>query len=199
MGQTTKSIAAVVGLAVGLTVLAMGPAAEQQGRAMVNDEDQSKFVIDGARHATDQTIRQIVQARTVPATPAQCWQRWTTGEGVGTFLSEDNAIDLRVGGVFEVLFAMQLPEGQRGSEDCKILSFVPERMLSFEWNAPPMFPEVREERSRVVVFFEPVDGGTRVELVHLGFGQGEQWDQVYEYFSKAWMRVMDRFAGISEA
>lgn len=199
MGRTTKSIAAVVGLAVGLTVLAMGPAAEQQGRAMVNDEDHSNLVIDGARHATDQTSRQILQARTVPATPAQCWQRWTTGEGVGTFLSEDNAIDLRVGGVFEVLFAMQLPEGQRGSEDCKILSFVPERMLSFEWNAPPMFPEVREERSRVVVFFEPVDGGTRVELVHLGFGQGEQWDQVYEYFSKAWMRVMDRFAGISEA
>lgn len=199
MGRTTKSVAAMVGLAVGLTVLAMGPAAEQQGRAMAKDEDHADLAIDGARHAMEQTSRQIVETRTVPATPSQCWQRWTTGEGIGTFLSPDNAIDLRIGGVFEVLFAMQLPEGQRGSENCRVLSYVPERMLSFEWNAPPIFPEIRQERSRVVIFFEQVDGGTRVELVHLGFGHGEQWDQAYEYFTKAWVRVMDRFAGIAEA
>lgn len=199
MGRMTKSIAAVVGLAVGLTVLAMGPAAEQQGRAMAEDEGRLGLIIDGARHAADATDRQIVEARTVAATPTQCWQRWTTGDGVATFMSSENSIDLRVGGAFEVLFAMQLPEGQRGSENCRILSYVPERMLSFEWNAPPTFPQVRQERSRVVVFFEPVDGGTRVELVHLGFGQGEQWDQVYEYFTKAWARVMDRFAGFAEA
>lgn len=199
MGRMTQTVAVVIGFAVGLTVLAMGPAAERQGRSMAENEEHARLIIDGARHATESTDRRIIEARTVPATPAQCWQRWTTGDGVGEFMSPNNSIELRIGGDYEILFAMQLPRGEQGSEDCKVLSYVPERMLSFEWNAPPMFPEVRQQRSRVVVFFEPVDGGTRVELVHLGFGEGEQWDQVYEYFTKAWARVMDRFAGIAEA
>lgn len=193
MARGVKALAAVVGLAVGLSVLAMGPAGERRGAAMAISSDTAGRTIDGARHQGE-TDRAIVQSRTVPATPARCWAAWTTGRGVASFMSEHNNIDLRIGGAYEIYFAMQLPEGQRGSEGCRVLSYLPERMLSFEWNAPPMFPEARAQRSRVVVLFDAVEGGTRVELTHLGFGSGEQWDQVHEYFTKAWPRVMDNFA-----
>jgi len=195
MGKLVRSVAVVVGLGVGLAVLAMGPAADHQGAAMAEPESKAEdFTIHGGLHEVEPTDRQIVESRVVAASAHDCWDKWTTSEGVGSFLTTNNSVDLRIGGAFEVYFAMQLPEGQRGSEGCKILSYLPLRMLSFEWNAPPTFPEVRGRHSRVVVMFDAVEGGTRVELTHLGFGSGTQWDQVHEYFTNAWPRVMDNFA-----
>jgi uncharacterized protein YndB with AHSA1/START domain len=195
MNKLVRGVAAVVGLGVGLAVLAMGPAGNRHGAAMAEpDSPTSDLTIHGNLHDAKPTDRQIVETRVVNASPKACWDKWATSEGVGSFLTKNSTVELRIGGPFEVYFAMQLPEGHRGSEGCKILSYLPERMLSFEWNAPPTFPEVREKRSRVVVMFDEVENGTRVELTHLGFGSGTQWDQVHEYFTQAWPRVMDSFA-----
>lgn len=195
MGRLMQGVAAVVGLGVGLGVLAMGPDGQLRGAMMAeSDSGIDGLIIDGGLHEANRTDLQIVEVRVVDASPKACWEKWTTSEGVGSFLTENNTIELRIGGPFELYFAMQLPEGQRGSEGCKILSYLPQRMLSFEWNAPPTFPEVRGKRSRVVVVFDQTDSGTRVELTHLGFGSSEQWGQVHEYFTKAWPRVMDSFA-----
>lgn len=200
MGKLVQGVAMVAGVGVGLVVLAMGPAGDSQGAMMAAPNNGTgELTIDGGLHEAKPTDRQIVETRVVAASPKACWDKWTTSEGVGSFLTENNTVELRVGGPFEVYFAMQLPEGQRGSEGCKILSYLPQRMLSFEWNAPPTFPEVRENRSRVVVMFEETDRGTRVELTHLGFGSSEQWGQVHEYFTKAWPRVMDSFAASFES
>ncbi|MFG0284924.1 MAG: SRPBCC domain-containing protein [Phycisphaerales bacterium JB039] len=150
--------------------------------------------ISAGLHVAEPTDRQITVERTVATPVAECWRLWTTGAGVGSWLTPDNRIELRIGGPYEIYFSMTAPEGQRGSEGCRILSYLPERMLSFEWNAPPQFPEVRAQRSRVVILFDEVEAGTRVRLAHTGFGDGDQWDQVYDYFSAAWPRVMDHFA-----
>lgn len=157
------------------------------------EQASDKYLIDGGLHEPSDGERQIAVERVVSLPVAECWRMWTTTEGVGSFLTPHNKIELTVGGPFEVYFRIENPEGQRGSEGCKVLSFLPERMLSFEWNAPPHFAEVRKKRSRVVVMFEEVPSGTKVELIHLGFGQSEQWDQVHEYFTLAWPQVMDRF------
>lgn len=44
-------------------------------------------------------------------------------------------------------FNLNAPSGKKGSEGMKILSFLPETMLSFEWNAPPDFPEIRGQKN----------------------------------------------------
>jgi hypothetical protein len=70
-------------------------------------------------------------------------------------------------------------------------------MLSFTWNAPPNFPEERPQRTFVVLFFTPVDGGVRLELNHLGWPAsgldqgGGRWSELYDYFSKAWPQIFD--------
>ena len=103
----------------------------------------------------------------------EVWRKWTTEEGLKTFLVKDCEVELKIGGAFEMYFNPDAPPGSQGSEGCKILSFLPEKMLSFSWNAPPTIPTIRAlgDMAWVVVFFEEINSNrTKVELNHLGFG-----------------------------
>ena len=124
------------------------------------------------------------------------WLKWTTHEGLLTFFGRDNKIELRPGGPFEIYFLMDNPPGLKGSEGCTVLSYLPERMLSYTWNAPPEYPDIRnhDHQTWVVIFFKPIgESKTEVELNHLGWLSGEQWDAVYNYFEEAWESVLDLF------
>ncbi len=105
----------------------------------------------------------------------------------------DNRIDLQPFGRYEILFLMDNPEGLQGGEGNVVLSFLPCKMLSFTWNAPPDFPLIRnhEHKTWVVVEFEETpDNTTTLTLSHLGWLKGDEWDQVFNYFDQAWSRVM---------
>jgi uncharacterized protein YndB with AHSA1/START domain len=135
-------------------------------------------------------IRKIVD---VPASVDDTWKAWTTLEGVKTFFAPEASLELAVGGDYEMYFAPESPKGQQGGEGCKILSFVPGEMLSFTWNAPPSMPEVRKERTWVVLTFTPLEGNkTRVSLIHLGWQVGEEWQKALKYFDSAWEIVLGR-------
>src|SRR3974377_1143814 len=100
------------------------------------------------------------------------WSRWTTHEGLKTFFGRDNKIELEEGGCFEIYFLMENPEGLRGSEGCRILTFTPGEMISFTWNAPPDFKEVRESSyfTAVIVNFRAINGKqTEISIRHLGW------------------------------
>jgi len=135
---------------------------------------------------------QLEKAVLVEATPEEVWRAWTTVEGVKTFFAVDARIELRVGGEYEIYFDSSASEGERGSEGCKVLSYVPGSMLSFSWNAPPQFEKTREERAQwVVLFFLPVgERRTLVRFLELGWTDDEESQQVYRYFDRAWTLVL---------
>ncbi len=143
-----------------------------------------------------EALPMIEVTRLVGAPVGDVWNAWTTSEGFdacfdGPRLDE---IELRPGGPFVIHWKPDAPEGERGSETCTVLSFVPERMLSFTWNAPPELGAMRDEHSFVVVEFQPLgETLTRVTLRHSGFGEGEAWQSVREYFEPAWPWVLDQF------
>jgi len=64
------------------------------------------------------------------------------------------------------------------------------KMLSFSWNAPPSLPQVRGQRSHVVIRFYQEASGIRVTLYHDGWGTGGEWDKAYEYFQRAWTEIV---------
>ncbi len=131
---------------------------------------------------------------TVKASITDVWNAWTTTEGVNSFFSPNAKVELRVGGSYEIYFLTDQPYGGRGSEYCKILSYLPNKMLSFDWNAPPHFGKLRFIHTRVIVTFEDLhDGNVKVTMSHVGFGEGEDWFKVYEYFDQAWGYVMTNF------
>jgi uncharacterized protein YndB with AHSA1/START domain len=138
--------------------------------------------------------RMIRKEVVVNASVEAVWHAWTTPEGAVTFFAPRANLQLAVGGPYELYFDLDAPEGSRGGESLKLLSFLPMEMLSFEWTAPPQYPSVRQgPRTWVVIQFYPLSRNeVRVRLTHLGWREGEEWDKVFQYFKRAWDTVLGR-------
>lgn len=127
----------------------------------------------------------------VATDPLTAWSDWASAESlVAWWPAPVVNIDLRVGGPFEILFSTDAPEGERGSEGCAYLSYVPGEMISFTWNAPPHL-SLRSSNTWVVITFTELDHGTEVRLVHTGFLEGPDWDEYMDYFRSAWESVLE--------
>lgn len=143
--------------------------------------------------ASDRILRKEV---VVPATLEQVWRCWTTEEGIAHFFSPESKIELKPGGAY-CIYMMKMPPGKkmkRGTEGCKLLSYIPQEMLAFEWNFPPAVPTLRDSGAltQVVLRFKDVgDGKVKVEFAQLGWKKGEDWDKGYAYFDKAWSFVLN--------
>lgn len=139
-------------------------------------------------------VRSFVKTATIQAPRADVYAAWSDGDVFPRAYDPDRPelsanIDLVIGGRYEWLW-----DGKLGSNGCQVLSYIPGRMISFTWNAPPTQPESRAKYTWVVVeFADTEDGGTKLTLTHLGFGTEAHWDETFEYFSKAWPHVLEQF------
>ncbi|MED5621629.1 SRPBCC family protein [Ideonella sp. BN130291] len=139
-------------------------------------------------HAAERSIDKQVE---VKATLDEAWAAWTTREGITSFFAPDAQIEPWVGGAFHIHIDPGAERGMKGADDMRFMALQPKKMLSFDWNAPPSLPQARQQRTFVVVRFEPVDAThTRVSLHHTGWGDGGEWDKAYAYFDRAWGNVL---------
>lgn len=121
----------------------------------------------------------------------EVWNAWTTEAGAKTFFAPACNIDLRPDGPYEIFFNPDASPGERGGEGLRVLAVQAMQMFSFTWNAPPSLPQVRGQRTHVTLRFFAEEGGrTRVTLYHDGWGTGGEWDEAYEYFTRAWNQVV---------
>lgn len=135
--------------------------------------------------------RAIEKSVVVRASLEQAWASWTTREGVQAFFAPEAEVDARAGGAFHIHIDPGAPPGQKGADDMRFLALQPPLMLSFDWNAPPSMPQIRAQRTVVIVRLAPLDAQhTRVDLFHAGWGSGGEWDRAYAYFDKAWDQVL---------
>ncbi|SRR5258706_2338492 len=127
----------------------------------------------------------------IDATIDQAWDAWTTGAGITSFFAPEAKIEPHVGGAFAIYMNPLAEPGLRGADDMHFMALQPKKMISFDWNAPPSLPLARAQRTFVIVRFEPVnDRQTLVRLHHIGWGDGGEWDQAYQYFDQAWSNVL---------
>jgi uncharacterized protein YndB with AHSA1/START domain len=141
--------------------------------------------------ASAATWRILTTEVEVKAPVEKAWNAWTTPAGVKTFFAPDCYIEPRVDGAYDIFFTPDATPGERGAEDIRILSFEPLRRFAFTWNAPPRIPDIRRQRTMVILEFQPVDTGqTRVRFTQTGWGEGPSWDQAYEYFDHAWNQIV---------
>jgi uncharacterized protein YndB with AHSA1/START domain len=114
----------------------------------------------------------------------------TTSTGAEEFFAPKAHIELRVGGPFEICFD---PSDATKSSRGHVLSYTPDEMLSFEWFLPPLYPELRNARTWVVVTVH-ADGPTNsiVKIEHLGWGSGPGWDDAFPHMERGWNDVLGR-------
>lgn len=119
------------------------------------------------------------------------WQAWTTENGATTFFAPACKIEPQIGGAYEMYFNPDGAPGQKGGEGLTILALQKHKMLSFTWNAPPHIPTVRGQFTSVIIRFDKLNlNQTRCTLFHSGWGDGGEWDEAFEYFSSAWLKVV---------
>ncbi len=139
--------------------------------------------------------RTLTKRARVPLPVAEVWRLWTTSDGIAEWLVEHNDVELRLGGPYEFYFNHEGAPGTRGGEGNRVLSFLPEKMLSFSWNAPPHLDYTRPRQTHCVVEFDSRGPSTDVTLHHLGWPTAAaddhpQWDETFAYFDSAWDSVM---------
>jgi uncharacterized protein YndB with AHSA1/START domain len=146
------------------------------------------FAVTTIVHPAERSIDKSV---VVAASQEQAWEAWTTREGITSFFAPDARIEPRPGGAFQIYFNPLGEPGTKGADNMRFMALQPQKMLSFDWNAPPHLPAARQQFTFVVVRFEPVGPKeTRVSLHHTGWGGGGEWDQAYTYFDRAWTNVL---------
>jgi len=130
---------------------------------------------------------------TVKSPIEKVWWAWTTSEGMASWWVKQSWIDLRIDGPFELYFLLDQPRGSQGAESCRILSYLPQEMLSFSWNFPPSIPEIRFDHTWVVLRFQRTGPNeTRVIFDQLGWKSGSVWEAGWKYFEEAWGNVLER-------
>jgi len=176
----------------------------EEGNGYVLKKLQNSFDSDspkptGPAHATN-PLAPITLERIVELPRSEVWKMYTTNDGWKQIFGINSTIELRPGGKFELEFSSVPPVGQRGSEGCTVLSFVPEQMVSYTWSAPPKFAHARAQHTWVVVHFDELTPTrTRIRLDQLGFAEKaaefpdhrEEWEKVRAYFQNAWGKVLD--------
>lgn len=108
----------------------------------------------------------VTIVRRIKAPPARIWAAITQprlmmqwwGPDAGPTLSAE--ADVRPGGRFSVVF--RLLNGEEHNPTGTYQEVIPERKLVFTWEWPGM----PERESLVTFLLEPVDGGTRLTLLH---------------------------------
>ena len=127
----------------------------------------------------------------VPVPVSQAFAAWTTDKGLESFFARKAKVDLRIDGTYDVWFMPDKPAGLRGAEGMRILDLEPNKRFAFTWNAPPAFPTMRNRRTMVVLdFVAESPGSTKVRFTHLGWGDGPECDEIYNYFDQAWGQIV---------
>jgi len=124
----------------------------------------------------------------INASPEEVYNAWTTTEGIKSFFAPDGKVELKMFGDYHIYFFPNAPEGSRGAEDEKVISYQKNKMISFTWGFPPMLPDLRANQKTVVTirFFETEDGKTKIIFRQTGWGESEDWQKGYNYFVNAW-------------
>lgn len=175
-----------------LTMLATWPSlalAQPEAPSALEISDCSRPLAAGGRVLCHEAV--------LPAPVTDVWALFATTEGLRSWLAPVAAIDLRIGGIWETSYDPEARLGDSGNIRNRVLSFLPERMLSIQVaQAPPGFPHADTAvRLWTVIEFEPAGAGaTRVRVSMLGYGRSEADDVLYRFFDRGNAYTLQKLA-----
>ena len=122
----------------------------------------------------------------VNATIEDVWHSFTTTEGLETWAAPVIEFELKTGGKFNSNYRLGAQLGDPGTIYNTVLSYLPREMLSFKIGLTERFPKGPREAGtlQTVAQFEQLGKRrTKIVLSMVGFGNGPEWDRVYNFFA----------------
>ena len=123
---------------------------------------------------------------TVNAGLEDVWKAWTTSEGLMSFMAPVVHVELKTGGVFDSNYRVGSKLGDPGTIHNQVLNYVPMEMFSIKVNLTQQFPPRPRDAGTLFAVITFQEAGRKKVLVAvsmLGWGEGEDWNQVYEHFN----------------
>lgn len=140
----------------------------------------------GAQGDTPPEI-QVVEHKVVIDAPVEAiWDAITTEEGLRGWIAPEVRVELEIDGAYEIYFWPENDPGKRGIEGTRVLSFVPNRMLSYWGSSPPEFSKIHLKNVAWVTYSlrELETGGVEVRQYGCWPKFGEAWEQDF----REWVR-----------
>ncbi len=153
------------------------------------------MVVIMAGPATAQDTSPVVVESVVSAPVDTVWEAWTTNEGLRSWLAPHAEVDLRVNGLMRANYNAAGALGDLQTVEREILSFEPNRMISFRVVVVPEgFPFAKTiRRVWTVIYFEPLAlERTRLRVVSLGFDTSEESQSVRAYLEQGNATVLQQ-------
>jgi uncharacterized protein YndB with AHSA1/START domain len=139
--------------------------------------------------------RDIVVEGVLPHAPEAVWRALTTAELIGRWLMPNDFVPM-AGHRFT--FRSKPMGGWDGVVECEVLEVEPYRKLVYSWKGGTDDNARYGSRLDTLVTWtlEPVQGGTRLRLVHAGF-RSPQNDFAFDAMSPGWGRVLQGIARVT--
>ncbi|MEI5906362.1 SRPBCC domain-containing protein [Bacillus spongiae] len=135
----------------------------------------------------------IERTATINAPLNLVWHAWTIADRVSQWFAAEARITPKVGGVYELYFERGNTNGMN-TKGCTIVSMIHRQELTFTWKGPDQFRDFMNhgELTTVKVKLEELkENKTNVRLQHVGWRDGEGWDEALKWHEMAWSGVLN--------
>jgi uncharacterized protein YndB with AHSA1/START domain len=138
----------------------------------------------------------IVVDETFPHAPETIWKALTTGELIGRWLMEPTGFQAIEGTYFT--YKTKPAGAWDGLIHCEVLQVVPNERLAYAWRGGDERNVGYGSKLDTLVTWtlSPVQGGTRVRLVHSGFVLPMN-DTAFQNMSDGWKKVVPKLGEIA--
>ena len=143
-----------------------------------------------------QITQQIVVDEVFPHSPQTIWRTLTTGELIARWLMAPTGFEPVKGKRFT--FQTKAAGAWDGVIQCEVIEAIPNQRLAYAWKSGDEGNVGYGAPLDTVVTWTltPVDGGTRLHLVHSGFVMPKN-DSAFDLMSGGWLKVMQNVGNIA--
>jgi uncharacterized protein YndB with AHSA1/START domain len=135
----------------------------------------------------------FVNEGVVPAPIDEVWKVFATSEGYKTLGPALAEVDLRVGGTIRSRYRADGVLGDSETIENLILAYEPPRMIALRIQKPPATFPFKEawKNPWTVLTLTPVEGGTHLRAVTLGYGADEESLAMRRFFEAGNQQTID--------
>jgi uncharacterized protein YndB with AHSA1/START domain len=133
--------------------------------------------------------RDIIFDLELPIASESAYRLWTESKLLEKWLTTVANVDPKLNGPYE-LFWDPTNRHENSTLGCKVTSFVPSKILGFEWRGPIPYADLMNVQpfpTWVTIAFESIAiGNTIMHFRHSGWGEGDKWNKAKQWQTTAW-------------